>query len=304
MIGARQRRADRVDGLFALSDRPVVADDQGAHFLRPVLLRKRIAGRHGLQPEEAAERLVWLAGRKVAVPAHDGRSILELKDDRPAVHHARGMGPEQEAGHHAEIAAAAAKRPEEVRVYRLARSDKPTVGQHDVGLDQTIDGEPVLAAQIAVTAGKREASDAGGRDDAKRHSQSERVRRVIDLSGQAARGDPRSLGRRIDPYALHHRKIDNETIIDAAEPGSIMAAATYGDGQILLAAEVHSRDHIGRVGAARDQMRPLVDHRVIKLARLIVFGVVAADKRAAQALREFRNSFLVHDMFVHDLPSL
>ena len=214
------------------------------------------------------------------------------------------MGLEQEAGHHAEIAAAAAKRPEEIGILRLVRGHEPTVGQHHVGLDQIIDGEPELAAQVARPSGKREPRDAGGRDDAERHSQSERVRRVIDLSGQAARGDPHGLGRRIDPYALHHRKIDNETIIDAAESGSIMAAATNGDGQILLAAEVHSRDHIGRVGAARDQMRPLVDHRVIKLARLIVFGVVAADKRAAQALRELRNGFLVHDMFVHDLPSL
>ncbi len=44
-----------------------------------------------------------------------------------------------------------------------------------------------------------------------------------------------------------------------------------------VAAEIDRRDHVGDVGAARDQARPLVDHAVVELARLVVAGVPRLD---------------------------
>ena len=52
---------------------------------------------------------------------------------------------EEEAGDDAEIAAAAAQRPEQVGVLLLAGGDEAAVGQHDVGLEQIVDGQAVLA---------------------------------------------------------------------------------------------------------------------------------------------------------------
>ena len=105
------------------------------------------------------------------------------------------MGLEQEAGHHAEIAAAAAQRPEEVRVLLLARGDEAAVGEHDVGLEQIVDGQAVFARQVARAAAERQSGDAGRRDDAEGHRQAESVSGVIDVARGAARVDANRAGR-------------------------------------------------------------------------------------------------------------
>jgi hypothetical protein len=48
-------------------------------------------------------------------------------------------------------------------------------------------------------------------------------------------------------------------------------------GSSVSPAEIHRRDDVGHVGASDVEERPLVDHRVVELARLLVFRVVAAD---------------------------
>ena len=144
---------------------------------------------------------------------------------------------EQEARHHAEIAAAAAQRPEQIGILRLARRDEAAVGQHDVGLEQVVDGEAVLARQIAGAAAERQAGDAGGRDDAERHGQPEGVGGVVDVARRAARLDAHRPVRRIDAHALHHRQIDDQAVVAAAEAGAVVAAAADRDQQALLAAK-------------------------------------------------------------------
>ena len=96
--------------------------------------------------------------------------------------------------------------------------------------------------------------------------------------------DPhRALGR-IDPDPLHHRQIDDQAVVDAAEARPVVAAAADGDEQLVVAAEIHRGHHVGDVRAARDEQRPLVDHAVVKLARLIIVRVVAPDDGATEAL--------------------
>ena len=63
----------------------------------------------------------------------------------PAVDRADRMQPERERGDHAEVAAAAAHRPEQVGVLLGAGRDEAAVGQHHVGRQQVVDGQAVLA---------------------------------------------------------------------------------------------------------------------------------------------------------------
>ena len=49
------------------------------------------------------------------------------------------------------------KRPEQVGVLRFGRGDEAAVGQHHVRFEQIVDGEPVLAAEIAVAAAQASA---------------------------------------------------------------------------------------------------------------------------------------------------
>lgn len=44
-----------------------------------------------------------------------------------------------------EISTAAAEPPQEVGVFRFARGDEAAVGEHHVGFEQIVDGEPILA---------------------------------------------------------------------------------------------------------------------------------------------------------------
>ena len=97
------------------------------------------------------------------------------------------MGAEEEAGHDAEISAAAAQSPQQVRVLRLGSGDEAAVGQNHVRLEQAVDGEAVLAAEVAVTAAQRQARDAGRREDPEGDGLTEGLGRVIDVAGRAAR---------------------------------------------------------------------------------------------------------------------
>ena len=76
----------------------------------------------------------------------------------------------------------------------------------------------------------------------------------------------------------------------AAKAGSVVAAAADGDGQAVVAPEIDRGDHVGDVGAAGDQQRPLVDHAVVERARLLVAWVLRLDELTAQRglqLRDF-----------------
>ena len=129
-----------------------------------------------------------------------------------------------------------------------------------------------------------EARNAGGRDDAKGHGQSERVGGVIDVARRAASIDPNGSACRIYAHAFHHREVDHQSVVATAKAGAIVAAAADRDQQALVAAEVHRGDDVGDVHAARDQARPLVDHAVVKSAGSIVVSITWADESSAKAL--------------------
>ena len=261
--------------LLAVLLRAVEAGDDRAGALAPGLLRERVHRRHRLQADEGAE-LLRRGRQEVAVGRHDLLAVFGVPEDRPGIDHAHRVGLEQEARDHAEIAAAAAQRPEQVRVLLRARGDETAVGEHHVGLEQIVDGQPVLARQVAGPAAERQASDAGGRDDAEWDRQAEGMRRVVDIARRAARPDPNGAGRRVDPYPFHHRQVDDQPVVDAAEARAVVAAAADGDEKAVVAAEIDRCDHVGNIDALRDQQRPLVDHAVIERARLVIVRVARA----------------------------
>jgi hypothetical protein len=164
----------------------------------------------------------------------------------------------------------------------LAGRDEAAVGEDDVGRDEVVDREAVLAAEVAVAATQRESADTRRRHDPGRRGQTEGMRGVVEIAehGTAPDGDERSFG--IDPHAVHRREVDHEPAVDASEPAAAVAAAADGDVEPLAPAEVHRRDHVGGVAAARDQRRPLVDHRVVEPARVVVAVVGRREHRPAE----------------------
>src|SRR5581483_10762541 len=116
----------------------------------------------------------WSLQDEVPPEAENLRPLPERPEDRAAVDGADRVAAEQERGHHAEVAAAAAHGPEEVPVLARARRDEAAVGQDQVNLEQVVDREPVPARQVSDAAAQREPADAGGRDEPARHREAER----------------------------------------------------------------------------------------------------------------------------------
>jgi hypothetical protein len=89
---------------------------------------------------------------------------------------------EFEATHCAEVAAAAADRPEQVGFVVSADFVNLAVGRHDFGAEHVVDRQPVLAVQPSETAAERKAADAGVRNDAGRGHEPLRQRCVVEVA--------------------------------------------------------------------------------------------------------------------------
>src|SRR3989304_2595961 len=134
-----------------------------------------------------------------------------------------------------------------------------------------------------------EPRDACGGDDAAGSVQPEGMCRVVEVPpGAAALGQDGPL-LRVHPDPLHGREVDDETIIDCAESGHVVAATADGKGQAVVAGKVDGSDDVRHVPAARDQPWVPVDHAVEDLARLLVALIAGADELSAQAQPELFN---------------
>src|SRR5204862_7817673 len=89
----------------------------------------------------------------------------------------------------AEVAAAAAQAPEQLRVLAGARAHHVPLGGDDVGRTQVVRGQAVLAHQPADAAAERQAGDAGARDEPAGRREPERLRLVVEAGpGDAGLG--------------------------------------------------------------------------------------------------------------------
>ena len=188
---------------FSPSERGPLCDTTSAHiFFDQCSLGNGSTGGTDCSAEKNVEllRRLWL---ELPEPFHHRGRVGEFEHDRPAINHAHRMGAEEEAGHDAEISAAAAQSPQQVRVLRLGSGDEAAVGQNHVRLEQAISREAVLAAEVAVTAAQRQARDAGRREDPEGDGLTEGLSRVIDVTGRAARAYSHRVLLGVDPQALH-----------------------------------------------------------------------------------------------------
>jgi hypothetical protein len=74
------------------------------------------------------------------------------KHDEPGQQALERMQPDPDRGHHAEVAAAAAKGPEQLRLMRSVCGDQPSIGEDELGGEQVVQGEAEAAVERAVTA--------------------------------------------------------------------------------------------------------------------------------------------------------
>ena len=85
---------------------------------------------------------------------------------------------------------------------------------------------------------------------------------------------------------FHRREVDDETVIDGPETGSVVTATSNGDGQSIRSSECDRRHDVRHVAAARDQARVPVDHAVVDPTGRVVLGVAGADDLATKRRSE------------------
>src|SRR5207253_3994334 len=146
--------------------------------------------------------------------------------------------------------------------------------------------EAAFAAQVADASAEQEAAGARGRDDPARRRHPVLVGGGVDLADEAAPADRRDACIGIDGNAVQAAKVDYEPVVDAAEPGAVVAAAADRDVEALFAAEVHRGHDVVDVCTACDQRRALVDHGVVERANLVVVVVALTGDAAVELLGE------------------
>ena len=263
-VGQRRSQfAQRLEHLHALVDVADVdaADDQ-ARLVVDRLGQARIGGHR--DPDGHRGDLVGRVGDVIPPARQDlGRVARRVEDAGEGHDRAERVGVELEVGHDAEVAAASAQRPEQVRVVVGGRHMDRTVGTHDRRRAEAVDGEPVLAPHPTLAASEGEAADAGLGDHAAGHDEAERLRFAVDVSPHRAAlhgGSPRD---RVDGDGAHPREVDDHAAVAARQTGDGVPAASHRDQQVPLAGEVDRVDDVGGTGGSHLQRRAPVVHRVV-----------------------------------------
>jgi hypothetical protein len=177
-----------------------------------------------------------------------------------------------ERGDHAEAPAAAAQRPQQLRVLVLRRAHQPAIGGDELRRDEVVAGEAVLALQPAGAAAEREPADAGGGHAAARGGEAVRLGGAVDLRPGGAAADAGDAGGRVHLDVAHRPHVEHEPVVDEREAGHGVPAGAHRHRQALLAGEGERGDDVVGGRAAGDQAGPALDHRVEQGAGVLVGG--------------------------------
>ena len=276
-----ERRLPAAEGMRAddVGNRPAQRP-QRRHGLLPGLHVARIAGGkdknlgavHLGRQERQGRRLAHHdpAGELLGRRRHEAPILLEprprlgegMHDEAREHLRPQPVQLQLERGDHAEIAAAAPERPEEVGVLALARTHEPAVCGDEVGRDEIVRGQAELAAGPAEAAAQRQPGDAGRRVDAGRRHQAERLRLAVELAQRDAGLDAHRPRNRVDAHRFHRREVQHHAALADGVAGDVVPAAAHGQRCARLTREIDRGHHICGTGAAHDHARTPVDHRV------------------------------------------
>ena len=289
----RRELPDGLEDLCGLREVARVAPGDHRHLLHVVLGREHRNRGNRREAEPPVEVLGGLEDEVAPEAEHLG-PLVHRPEDRPAVDGADRVGAEEERGHDPEVAAAAPHGPEEIRVLLGAGRDQAAVREDHVDPEEVVDGQAVLAAEVADPAAQGEAPHARRREEPARHGEVERVGRVVHVAPEAAPFDPHGPVLLVHPDSLQPRQVDHEPPVADAETRTVVPTPAHREEQLLLAGEGDARHHVRHVRAPRDQRGPLVDHAVVDLPSGIVGRVARGDQLAAKPRAQLLDLRLAH----------
>jgi len=175
------------------------------------------------------------------------------QQQQPAQHPVQRAQPELEARRHPEVAAAAAQRPEQVRVVLGVGTPHLAVGGHHLGGQQVVDRQAVLSDQVADATGQRDPADADRAGVAEPGRQAMHVGGGGVLAGGQARLRPGAARLGVDVERVHGREVEHDPPVEDAVPGETVAATADGQLQSGLARQRDDPGDVGGVGGLDNQ---------------------------------------------------
>jgi hypothetical protein len=273
--------------------------DEHEQALADVLERHERQGRHVVLERGVPAHVARQGGHDAGVLAQRRGRLLRLVDRDPDAHHrAEFVGTEGEPGDDAEVAAAAAQRPEELGVGFGIDLDDLAAGQDELERDEVVAGETVLAGEPADPAAERQAGHPRLGHDPGRDDQPVRRGRGVDVAEPAAAARVHQPGLRIDGDLAQPGQVDGQAAVRHGLARHIVAAAADRRRQAVLAGHADRRDHVLGADAAQDQAGAPVDHGVPDQPDPLVVRVVRADdvalERAGELLGDAQSQLLVN----------
>jgi hypothetical protein len=181
------------------------------------------------------------------------------QDQQSAVRLGQLVKPVLEARGDAEVAAAAADRPEQVGMVLAVDRHALAIRGHDLGREQVVDGQPELADEVADPATERDPAD----PDGSRVAEPDDKPVLTDRLGHLRRGEaglgPCRPSLDIDLEALHVREVEDDPALRHAVTGIAVPTASNRELEPGLAGEPHDVLDIVGIGHLDDHRRSAVD---------------------------------------------
>jgi hypothetical protein len=157
-----------------------------------------------------------------------------------------------------------------------------TISGDDVGAQEVVTNETVLAGQPAEAATEGETGNSGGRDCPADRRQPKGLRLVIELGPEDASFSPRRPRDGIDPDPFHEGEIEHQPTVTDGITRHVVSPTADGEDELVLAGEGDRGNDIRNTGRAHDQRRVAVDHRIPEPTDGVVVRVARLEESTAQ----------------------
>jgi hypothetical protein len=182
----------------------------------------------------------------VGAASQNGFCVRERVDEEPRAHTGQTMQTEAHGGHDAEVAAAAAQCPEQLRIIVAAGDNDASISEHDLSGQQIVECQAEAADQWPVAAAQREPGHADGAACAGRGRYVKRIRHCSHVGSARASRNYCATVIGIDGHPVHAAEIDDDAGAQRAA-GPVVAAAPRQQRKTAIACRLNGQlDVLGR----------------------------------------------------------
>jgi hypothetical protein len=184
-------------------------------------------------------------------------------------------------GYDSEVAAASAKRPEQVSMLLGVYPAQRSVSGNDLGLNQVVRCQTAFPQLPSHAAVQRETRVSGFGHDTRRRSETVRKGFAVHIAENGAALDMDKPFFQVYPYGPHLRQVHDHPAIADGVASNVVPSSANRDQDAVFPRKIHAMDHVCCSPALNDQSRPFVDHPVPELPRSLVEIVIGQDQPAA-----------------------